>query len=301
MYNEERKRQFLRERSAVAEIAANTESGFISAEYYENSMGRDLCEWSAKEIITFFKYYSTAKAQSLINLKNCFQIYTDWCLNNRLVGDNQNHYSEITTEDICNCVDVNKLGSHIVTREELLEAISELENYCDRFLFLGIFEGIPPRSKVLGGLRFDQVVENTITFDDGKTLEISDELKHIIEIAEEEWGRVQIGRVRNNKVIPYEETDTIIRKEIKKDAQENVALLICKRFKSCINYMGLPSEITQKDISESGRLHYIKQMMEKYGITLEQALSSPYRREHENIYGAVQNTVIYANTYGKFI
>lgn len=65
--------------------------------------------------------------------------------------------------------------------------------------------------------------------------------------------------------------------------------------------MGLPSEISRKDIMESGRLDYIRRVMKENNISLDNVLHSAIKEDIDTRYGKIQNTITYANTYGKFI
>ena len=303
MYNEKRKEQFLKERNEHKKLGRNTLIGFLKASRLEECYKKDLCEWTTKEIISFYKYLSTPRAQSLIVLNSCFRIYTDWCLNNGNVPDHQNHYAEITTFDICNCVNTNELKKLIVSRDELLYYISDLKNYSDQFIFLGIFEGLGLNSNILGNIRFDQVdYDKKVVYFDEKTIPISDDLVSIIKNSKDkEDGRIPVGKSVSRKTTSYIQTDTIIRQGERKNSQADLNKLIGYRFRACLNKMGLYKEITRKDISESGRIDLIKKMMKDENISLDEALSHQYRNDHEAIYGKIMNKEIYKNTYGKFI
>ena len=296
MFNKERKEQFLRERKSVAEIANNTESGFKFAEFYENSYGKDLCEWTTIEILGFFKYYGTAKIQSLINLKSSFQIYTNWCLKNGLVPDSQNHYMEITTQDLCRCIDLNKLRRLVVTRDELLSGLHKIPNYSDRFIILGIFEGISTKNHTLAKISFDQVEGNKIVTPN-RTYIISDELFRIICVAEQEKERI-VGGGKPDE--PYAESPYIVRPTVRANAQRNPCILIGSRFRRGLSEMGFSAEITQRDLAESGRLEYLKKKMTETGLSFVD-VEKRFREEHEKMFGTIQNYTVYHATYGSLV
>lgn len=297
MYNEERKLQFLKERKSEVELSPNTEVWFESMAYFEKEYDRDICEWTSTEIIRFMKYMSTPRIQTLVIFKGAMSMYTDWCITNRLVTDNQNHYAELTTETLCQCVDFEKLRTLLLTREELLENIQTLNNYSDRFIFLGLFEGINAQNLV--NVSVSDLDGNELRLHDGRTITISKELCHTILMAAEEttWVSTKI-RQREYDYIP---SDKIIRSIDVKNPQTNMMLLIGGRFRSALKYMGLPSEISRKDIMEGGRLDYIKQIMQKKNLPLDNVLRSDIRNEIETRYGKIQNLTIYENIYGKFI
>lgn len=297
MYNAERKLQFLKERKSEVELSPNTEVWFESMAYFEKEYDRDICEWTSTEIIRYMKYMSTPRIQTLVIFKGAMSMYTDWCITNRLVTDNQNHYAELTTETLCQCIDFEKLRTLLLTREELLENIQTLNNYSDRFIFLGLFEGINAQNLV--NVSVSDLDGNELRLHDGRTITISKELCHTILMAAEEttWVSTKI-RQREYDYIP---SDKIIRSIDVKNPQTNMMLLIGGRFRSALKYMGLPSEISRKDIMEGGRLDYIKQIMQKKNLPLDNVLRSDIRNAIETRYGKIQNLTIYENIYGKFI
>lgn len=297
MYNAERKLQFLKERKSEVELSPNTEIWFESMEYFEKEYDRDVCEWTSTEIIRYMKYMSTPRIQTLVIFKGSMSIYADWCITNRLVTDNQNHFAELTTETLCQCIDFTKLSTLILSREELLENIRALNNYADQFIFLGLFEGISAQNLINAGV--SDLNGNKLRLHDGRIIIISDELRHIILMAAEEttW----ISTKKQQREYDYIPSDKIIRSIDVKNPQTNMMLLLGGRFRGGLNYMGLPSEISRKDIMESGRLDYIRRIMKEKNLSLDNVLHSDIRNVIETRYGKIQNLTTYINIYGKFI
>lgn len=298
MYNAERKHQFLRERKSEVELSPNTEIWFESMEYFEKEYDRDVCEWTSTEIIRYMKYMSTPRIQTLVIFKGSMSIYTDWCITNRLVTDNQNHFAELTTETLCECIDFTKLRSLILTREELLENIRTLNNYSDQFIFLGLFEGINAQNLINVGV--SDLEGNELHLHDGKTITISNDLRHIILMAAEETTWISTKtRQREYDYIP---SDRIIRIIDRKNPQTNMMLLLGGRFRGALAFMGLPSEISRKDIMESGRLDYIQSIMKEKNMSLHDVIfNGDIRNDVEARYGKIQNCGVYVNIYGKLI
>lgn len=298
MYNAERKLQFLKERKSEVELSPNTEIWFESMEYFEKEYDRDVCEWTSTEIIRYMKYMSTPRIQTLVIFKGSMSIYTDWCITNRLVTDNQNHFAELTTETLCECIDFTKLRSLILTREELLENIRTLNNYSDQFIFLGLFEGINAQNLINVGV--SDLEGNELHLHDGKTITISNDLRHIILIAAEETTWISTKtRQREYDYIP---SDRIIRIIDRKNPQTNMMLLLGGRFRGALAFMGLPSEISRKDIMESGRLDYIQSIMKEKNMSLHDVIfNGDIRNDVEARYGKIQNCGVYVNIYGKLI
>ncbi len=297
MYNEERKLQFLKERKSEVELSPNTEVWFESMAYFEKEYDRDICEWTSTEIIRYMKYMSTPRIQTLVVFKGLMSMYTDWCITNRLVNDNQNHFAELTTETLCQCIDFTKLRTLILTREELMENIRTLNNYSDQFIYLGLFEGINAQNLINVGAT--DLNGNELRLHDGRTITISDELRHIILTAAEEMTWISTKKLQRE--YDYIPSDKIIRQINVKNPQTNMMLLLGGRFRGGLNYMGLPSEISRKDIMESGRLDYIRRIMREKNLSLDDVLHSDIRNIIETRYGKIQNLTTYINIYGNFI
>lgn len=298
MYNEKRKRQFLSEKKEYAKISNNLTNIFNAAEQREEMYGQDLCEWNSDKIIEFYKYYSTSSISSLVVLNTALREYTTWCMENGMVADNQNHYGEISSEALCKCVDISRLKETVFTRDELLSKIKELTNYTDRFVLLGLFEGIP--NSVICDVKLSDLSGNSITLSDGKQLDISEELVRIMRHADEETE--YISMTKTEKAFPYVPSDTIIKRTAK--AKENVmsnTVVVGSKVRRCARYFGIPT-LTIKNLVESGRLHYISEIAKENGITVEEVIKGKkYRKMFEDRYGKVQNLMTYWLTYGQTI
>ena len=243
------------------------------------------------------KFLSTPKVQSLIAAINSLKIYTDWCLINGLVSDGQNHYCEITTEIICGCIDLNKFSKLIIpSRKVLMESINMLHNYTDKFLILGLYEGIPRR--YLDEAKFSDLNEDgTALIINGKEFHISSQLRNIIDGCNDETEYVGYGKGGSRQ---YVDSEYIIKQTSEKSAS-NRGLVISQRLRKCEMQMGWNLQLIAKDIMESGRMEMIRKIMEDNNITVNTAVNQPYRAMHEEVYGKIQNITTYLATYGKFI
>ena len=300
MYNEERKRQYLKEKSARAILSSNIYSEFALAQSFEERLGRDLCEWDSGEIIDFYRYHATPSIQSLIQINNMLEGYTTWCIANGLVKDNQNHYSEIKSAQLINCIDYEKLASLIITREQLLKDISDLPNDSDKFLILGIFEGIPTVNEVLFNVKLQDVnaKEGTIALSNGKTRKFSPELiKYALRAGEEDG----YTNMKTQKTYQLYDTGTLIKPIIYIPGRvlTRPMLVINRRFTQCRIYMGWP-EITTATVRDSGRIHYLREKIKETGMPLREYISVN-REEVEDLFGRIQNLTAYVAIYGKII
>lgn len=299
IYNQERKMQFIQERKQKATISNNIENIFELSSEIEVSYGRDLCEWTSNEIISFYKYYSTASVQSLVQLHNALTMYTNWCIMNGMVSDNQNHYTEINSVMLCSCVNFVALRKMMVSRDELLELLKELPNYSDMFILLGLFEGIPAKQGCMFNIKVSDIHGNELTLPDGNIVVISDELKHIMHVAAEEETHTSLPNKKKDFEYEYTDGDHVLRHIKRNSVRPNEVLVIGSRMRKCADYLDMPG-LTIKALQESGRMWEISKIMKRNGVSLDDAVIK-YRSEHEAIYGPMQNTVTYINTYGVLI
>jgi len=303
LYNEKRKQQYIDEKSQSAKLSQNLYDAFSGAEQYEEKMNRDICEWTTKEIIAFYKKFATPYVQTLIVIHNSLTQYCNWCLENGLVSDNINHFSEIPTETICKCVDVNALKDRVFTREELLEEIKELPNYSDKFIILGLFEGIPVKGGVMNRITMGDLDGCNLILRNEKgiriaTRTITKELRHIMENADAESTYQSMSS--QHRTYPYDMRETTVLKTIlsKKNALRNSDAQLATRMRKCFNYLGYEG-ITIKSIMESGRIQFIKNFCRENKLPWQEALTdSDYRSIHEDIYGKIQSVPVYLKTYG---
>ena len=301
MYNEERKMQYIEEKGYMALSSTNLFSAFKKAEEREERLDRDLCEWTSEEIIDFYKWESTISVQALIQMHNALSLYASWCLSNGLISDNQNHYLEIKTEALCKCIDTEKLKRIMYTREELLETISHFNNYSDRYVFLGIFEGIPANSDI-GQVKVSDIKKDILTLTNGNKLPLSTELLHIIYMTDEEEYYEAIGERRVDK-FPYIETDTILKPyKARRVVETKVSVIVGRRIRRCIKYLGVPDGVNVNTLTESGRIHFMKQYAKENGIPAkEMIIDMKLRKLHEALFGKIQNCTVYLNIYGSFL
>lgn len=302
--NKERKEQYIKERHEAVVLSSNVETIFSLAADMEDKYGRDLCEWNSDEILGFYKYYSTTSIQSLILINNLLTTYTNWCVVNGLVNDNQNHYMEIKTPELCQCVDINKLKKLIHTREEILQEIKQIPNYVDQFIILGLFEGIPINKDCLASVKLQDIKGNTLTLITGENRKLSNELVNIAHLAAEEETYTLTGVTRGEREFPYLPSEYIIRSyQTRRNSNpKEKTKLIGYYLRKALKYTDLGDEITIKMITEMGRLEMIRRMMKQYGISFEDAIrKSEYRRETEKIYGKIQNADTYIGVYGRII
>ena len=95
MYNEERKRRFISEHNVEVTLPNNyLECQFNKISNVEETLNKDLCNFTFYEITEYYKLLNLTSTVSLSVMNSQFSLYTQWCLQQNLVDDGQNHFLE---------------------------------------------------------------------------------------------------------------------------------------------------------------------------------------------------------------
>ena len=183
MYNEEIKRRYITAKEQEVVLPNNyLVIQFNRAEEMETELGKDISNFTTYEIIEYYKMGNFDSLDSLRVLNSQLSMYTQWCLQENLVKDNQNHFLEMTADILSGCVNKAMLDRKIISRETVLKWVNELPNPRDQFIMLSLFEyGKSKNFTDITNAKITDIVDNTLTLNDGRTVHISDQLKSIAE------------------------------------------------------------------------------------------------------------------------
>jgi len=197
MFNEDRKLQFIEENNLhKTEHKQNFVSlmtrWFEKVSFDEEAKGKDLCNYTSKELLELYKSMFIGSYDMLVVIHNYFNVYAAWCLKRGEVYDGINHFAEISLKKLGECIDNTVAYNKIVSRNDLLEFI---ETLCvdDAALLLGLFEGLTFEDfNVLEG---KHVKRNIVQIPEGRKLRVSDELaRYLVESANTYTKHGIIGR-----------------------------------------------------------------------------------------------------------
>ena len=295
MYNQERKAAFLQYKKDTTNLSRNIETCFNDAEFFERRYEKDLCDWSPSEIIGYLKYLNSSKLNTLTVLTNMLRIYTDWCISNSLVKDNQNHYYEISTEVLCNCIDKEKLKAKIMSSEYLHGLLDRLYNWSDKFIFLSAFEGM--KTSDIGNTKLSDVTDDHEHIQlEGREIPISEKLYDIIRMADMEVDYISYRTQEPKSVVPRPE---LVRPTSSSDS--NPTVIVGLHYKYCCEHLGIRGKYTLGDIRDSGRIEYIREIMRETGQTIEEVLFDTINNPIIQIYGMPNNVTAYIYLYKDII
>lgn len=184
---------------------------FKKMEPFEKSLGKDLCNFTPMEILGAYSQIRYKSIYTIQMTNSVLKDYTNYCLNNNLVTDNQNHYAELGVDDIKQCVNDLIIEDSFLTREELLICIDRLNNDTDKFLMLAAFEGLSGKNyKEISDLRISDIdFKNKIAKTSlGREVKLSNRLAELAQLAHDEESYMGIKGERVRKLMP---SDKIIK------------------------------------------------------------------------------------------
>lgn len=275
MYNEDVKKRFIEEKENTTIMSPNfILNKFKHIESTENELGKDLSNFTTDEIISYYKLSNFTSYDSLNITNNLFARYTQWCLQNSLVKDNQNHYLEFTPHILNTCMNKALIAQKIISKDTLYSWIKDLENPRDIFVFLCLFEFGRSKDFVeISNAKLKDLNGNELTLCTGRTVKISNELKNIIYDCVDATTYVAITSDRNGSKPTLRnlvDNGSIMKMTYNSNINANDATKgrgIYSLIQRNLDYLDVQSNISANDIVDSGKIHFIKERAKELGIT----------------------------------
>jgi len=297
MYNQNLKEQYIAERENEVILPANyLNRQFEKVAIMEEELGKDVSNFTVYEIIEYYKMLNLTVLDCLLVMNSQFSLYTQWCLQNNLVKDNQNHYLEVTIEYMNGCLNKALLNMKFINIDTITKWISQLPNPKDQFVLLGLYEGIKGKDFCeLAKLRPEDINGNVAKLCTGREMKISDTLINIIdECLNEDTYYSTTGN--GVKKMPLVYKGFIIKdypntKEGVSDFQ--IGRKIYNGITRTLNYFGVLQYMSANSIVESGKINMIKNRAKEFNMSAREYLYSDYIKEVEEKY----NCSIVKSTY----
>lgn len=291
MFNEELKRRFVKERNEEVILPDKyLERQFNKIAEMENDLNKDLFDFTAYEIIEYYKLLNTHSIGTLQVMNSQFSLYTQWCLQKNLVKDNQNHFLEITDEILKGCINKALFDEKVITRKEIVSLVDDIINPKDQFIILGLFEGIYGKEFCeLIKLRPENINGNVANLCTGRKITLSNKLIEIIDdcIMEDKYYGSEDCEKGKQKVFRLIDTGYIIKdfpnvKSNVSDYQKGRRLY--SSMKRSLSVIDKENIITAKDIINSGMLDMVRQRSTELGISNIEYITSNHIKEVEDKY-----------------
>lgn len=305
-YNKELKYRYIQEKEESLSVTSNyIDVQFRKAADAEYELDKDVSNWTTYEIIEYYKLLNVTSYESLLCLNSIFSQYTQFCLENSLVKDNQNHYLECSKEILSSCINKAILDKKLIDRETVLKWTDELPNPKDQFILLSLFEyGKSKDFKDIVSIKHIDLNEenNTLKLTD-RTVSISDKLINIIKDCKTEDTYYSISG-KGVKKMPLVDYGYIVKSypnqnmDLSEFQKGRNIYIACQRI---FDYLGVGKYMSPNDLSESGKLYMLKEKAKENNITPMQYLYSEDIKDVEKQYGFSMVRSVYAKKYGEYL
>ena len=321
--NEDIKRGFIASRENIISPHAYLERWLLHENKipkYENRKGKDISMFTHPEIIDMYKSLQVGCRESLVVLNNMLVHYTNYCINENLVEDGQNHFLETEPTDYMNCVNSLVIEQSFVTREEILDLFSRLNNPSDKFAFLALFEGLKGNNfcelshLVIEDFDFkkNSVKVRYLTTDKISKKEyyayrevpISKELISFAKsAAEADIYEPLVAQVQRSITLVKDQNWIIARFGTQRvNTDYAYGRVIYRRFIKALEWLGYEKSIKLNSISDSGKIHMLNQIAKEHGCSGRDVLyNKELRQEVEKQFNIEIVQSVFFHKYQQFL
>ena len=305
-YNEDWKDRYLREKETTLSIPVNyIDVQFRKASETEYELDKDVSNWTTYEIVEYYKLLNVTSFESLICLNSIFSQYTQFCLENSLVRDNQNHFLECTKEILYGCLNKAILDKKVVDRNTVLKWVDELPNPKDRFILLSLFEYGKSKDfkDTVYATKKNLDEENCTLKLSDRTVKVSNRLIEIINDCNTEDTYYSISG-KGTKVMPLIDYGFIVKSypnqnmDLSEFQKGRNIYIACQRI---FDYLGVGKWMSPNSLSEAGKLYMVKEKAKENNMTSMQYLYSDDIKDVENQYGCKIVRSVYAKKYEGYL
>jgi len=301
MYNEGVKTRYRQEREQIVVVPQHAlRLDFQKTAPFEKQLNKDVYDFTVYEILNMFKTWNIKSIDTLYVINNRLSQYAQWALEQNLVADSQNHFLEINRDMLIGCINMIVQQNRIVSREQMIAWCSRLPNACDKFIFLGLYEGLNGNNyKDFWNASIDNIDKDRkiIRVERGE-VSISDTL---IEYAEESNNTLELYPMSGDmaRVTKLVENGRIIKLKINSmydDPFHNGKNIYIAIVRVC-KFLDIDRWYNTRQANESGIINFIKQGMEQYGLSFHDYLWSNHKKEVEYQY---DRKIVRSSFYTKY-
>lgn len=304
MYNATIKEQYILDNeSRNLNLRQCTTVFFNNSEKMETELQKDIYDFTISEIIDFYKSLCFTSYETLLVYTSQLKMYVNYCLNRNLVKDSQNHFNELTSELIFDCINQGLMHDKIVSREDLLRILNtQCGNPSDKFLCLALFEGICGKELCdLTNLYYSDFKGNKLILSSGTEITVSNELLNYAYESSITWEYESFTESKGRN-FQYDKTDKRILKRLYNATLEEHPKNLAQRTHSKLRRIRDFTEMncfTVNGLMESGRIYNLKCFMQSENISFEEALKK--HKELDDLYGKIPSYVVYLRKYSELV
>ena len=271
MYNQELKERYRKEKESYTTVSTYYFSSlFKRTEPFEESLNKDISNFTTYEIINMYKTLAIMSLDTIATMNSNLSMYTQWCIQENLVNDYQNHFLEIDRDMMVSFVNKLAMDKKIVSRKQIIEWCQQLPNPSDSFCLLGLFEGIRGGGYLeLAFAKIEDFHDNIFIAYNGREIKVSSTL---IEYAEQSNETLDYQSISKSMVkeVTLSENGRIIKDYPNVRRSESLPVLRRRtqsRLARIFNYIGILEYMNGNDIRMSGVIEMINSRCKELEIS----------------------------------
>lgn len=272
VYNQENKEWFLKSIDLSQYPPRWWERVFEKSYMFEKIKNKDLYNFTTPDIMEFYKFLDIGTLAPLIIYNSNLVKYAQWALNESLIIDGQNHFNELTSDILVNCLNITKTQQSILSYEAFMDLINrKIVNDQDKFIFFCLFEGIKGKNyQEIVDMKLSDIDEDNLVIhlSSGRDINVSREFIEICKKADKQTIYVGlIGNEIERKLVPGV---GIIKEKSNsqgKDLNRTVYNAIVRNIASVFE---LADVVTAKSIRDSGLIYYLNKRAEKLDVPVSE-------------------------------
>ena len=283
MYNQELKERYRKEKESYTTVSTYYFSSlFKRTEPFEEQLDKDVSNFTAYEIINMYKTLAIMSLDTIVTMNSNLSMYTQWCIQQNLVNDYQNHYLEMTRDMLASFVNKLAMDKKVVSRKQVLDWCQQLPNPSDSFCLLGLFEGIRGGGYLeLALAKIEDFHDNTFTAYNGREIKVSTTLIEYAKLSNETLEYQSISQ-NMTKEVNLNDNGRIIKDYPNVRRSESLPVLRRRtqsRLARIFDYVGILEYMNGNDIRMSGVIEMINNRCKElqisgkdyiYGIGIEE-------------------------------
>ena len=303
-FNNDIKIDYLARDGGVEALIELEKNVFINSQSMEAEIGKDISEWTGNERLEFFKRLNTPSIVRLRNINSRINSYHRYVREKKGAKLSPLGDLDFPLETYESCIRKIESINRYVTRSKLLEVIEEsFVNACDKFIFLGLFEGIKGKNfEDICWLDYKRDFDfRNIKLKSGKIVRPSLELVNYMKQSADTYEYYAVSG-KGERVFELIGEESHVIKDMYNASNpitsQQGGRAIYRKIIRQLKAIGYEKAWTANTIYESGMLHWVHTAAEKEKVPPEKILHSEnYMRDFSKTYNIVHDKPLFMLRY----
>ena len=305
MYNQELKERYRKEKESYTTVSTYYFSSlFKRVEPFEEQLDKDASNFTAYEIINMYKTLAIMSLDTIVTMNSNLSMYTQWCIQQNLVNDYQNHYLEMTRDMLASFVNKLAMDKKVVSRKQVLDWCQQLPNPSDSFCLLGLFEGIRGGGYLeLALAKIEDFHDNTFTAYNGREIKVSITLIEYAKLSNETLEYQSISQ-NMTKEVNLNDNGRIIKDYPNVRRSESLPVLRRRtqsRLARIFDYVGILEYMNGNDIRMSGVIEMVNSRCKELQISGKDYIYGIGIDEIKNQYDFKVVPSVFMDKFGEYL